>query len=222
MAGERKRSDAAGGQRPRERRPEARPGELLDAAITVFAERGYRNTRLEEVAAAAGVTKGTIYHYFRTKEELLLRAVEHYHREGFERTEQLLREEKAPASVRIRLYIRKSFGSDPSRRKVLTLLLQGVANDVPEVHRYWLETGPLKAWRLLAGLVAEGQAAGEFRRDIDVEVACRTLVSGLILQLFWQKHADGIEGYRIDEDRLLDASVDAFLFSLETDHGKRP
>jgi AcrR family transcriptional regulator len=47
-----------------ERRPDARPQELLDAALSVFAERGYRNTRLEEVAEAAGVTKGTIYHYF--------------------------------------------------------------------------------------------------------------------------------------------------------------
>ena len=45
-----------------ERRPEARPQELLDAALSVFAERGYRNTRLDEVADAAGVPKGTHYH----------------------------------------------------------------------------------------------------------------------------------------------------------------
>ena len=54
-----------------ERRPAERPGELLDAALRVFAARGYRNASLEEVAAAAGVTKGAVYHHFTNKEQLL-------------------------------------------------------------------------------------------------------------------------------------------------------
>ena len=66
-----------------ERRPDDRPNEILDAALAVFAERGYRNTRLEHVGEAAGVTKGTIYHYFANKEDLLLRAIEHRREEAF-------------------------------------------------------------------------------------------------------------------------------------------
>src|SRR6478752_8643248 len=54
----------------RERRKEARPGELLDAALDLFVEKGFAATRAEEVAARAGVSKGTLFLYFPSKEEL--------------------------------------------------------------------------------------------------------------------------------------------------------
>src|SRR5271166_1355220 len=55
---------------PRARRKDARPGEIIAAALASFAERGYAATKLEDVAAAAGISKGTIYLYFPTKEDL--------------------------------------------------------------------------------------------------------------------------------------------------------
>src|SRR3982750_393592 len=55
----------------RGRRKEARPGELLDAALDLFVEKGFAATRSEEVAARAGVSKGTLYLYYPSKEELL-------------------------------------------------------------------------------------------------------------------------------------------------------
>src|ERR1700712_2256969 len=58
------------GQAKRERRKEARPGELLDAALDLFVEKGFAATRAEEVAARAGVSKGTLFLYFPSKEEL--------------------------------------------------------------------------------------------------------------------------------------------------------
>ena len=54
----------------RERRKEARPGELLDAALDLFVEKGFSATRVEEVAARAGVSKGTLFLYFQSKEDL--------------------------------------------------------------------------------------------------------------------------------------------------------
>src|SRR6478752_533786 len=54
----------------RGRRKEARPGELLDAALDLFVEKGFAATRSEEVAARAGVSKGTLFLYFPSKEEL--------------------------------------------------------------------------------------------------------------------------------------------------------
>ncbi|MDP3310750.1 MAG: helix-turn-helix domain-containing protein, partial [Polaromonas sp.] len=54
----------------RERRKDARPGELLDAALDLFVEKGFAATRAEEVAARAGVSKGTLFLYFQSKEEL--------------------------------------------------------------------------------------------------------------------------------------------------------
>lgn len=61
---------------PRKRRKDARPGELMRAALEVFVERGFAATRLDEVAQRAGVSKGTVYLYFESKEALFKAAVE--------------------------------------------------------------------------------------------------------------------------------------------------
>jgi AcrR family transcriptional regulator len=58
-----------------ERRKDARPQELLAAALDLFVERGYAATRLDDVAARAGVSKGTLYLYFENKEELFKEVV---------------------------------------------------------------------------------------------------------------------------------------------------
>ena len=62
---------------PRQRRKEARPQELLDAALELFAEKGFAATRSEEVAARAGVAKGTLYLYYPSKEELQPLVLDH-------------------------------------------------------------------------------------------------------------------------------------------------
>lgn len=204
------------------RRPDDRPQELLDAAMTVFAEKGYRNTRLEEIAEAAGVTKGTIYHYFDTKEELLRRAIEHHHERVFGGLDRELRDVQGPASARIRALVRKGFAAgDPARRKVLALLLQGIAHEVPEAYHQWLVSGPVEGWRLLAALIEEGKEAGEFRPDVDSEVAARLLISGLLLQTVWQQHAGGVHALGIAEDRLLDEATELFLQGLRAAPGPR-
>ncbi len=61
----------------RQRRKEARPQELLDAALALFVEKGYAATRTEEVAQLAGVSKGTLYLYYPSKEELLKAVIRH-------------------------------------------------------------------------------------------------------------------------------------------------
>ncbi len=65
------RTPATGPASVRQRRKEARPQELLDAALELFVERGFATTRAEDVAARAGVSKGTLYLYYPSKEELL-------------------------------------------------------------------------------------------------------------------------------------------------------
>jgi AcrR family transcriptional regulator len=198
-----------------ERRPDDRTQELLEAALQVFAQHGYRNTRLDDVAEAAGVTKGAIYHYFATKEELLLRVVEHYQTLAFGRAEDALRDGRLPATTRVRLLVRKLFSrQEGSRQHLLALLIRGVAHEVPRVHERWLRNGPARAWALLGRLIDEGKERGEFRPDADGEVGARVLVSGLMLQLMWQQHADAVPELAVDYDRLIDSSVELFIASL--------
>ena len=200
-----------------ERRPDERPQEILDAALTVFAERGYRNTRLEDVGEAAGVTKGAIYHYFANKEDLLLRAIEQRSEEAFGRIEEIVRDRTAPVSTRLRLVVRRWFGAVTKERlAVVTLLLQGIAHEAPEAFRRWLAGGPTAAMRLIATLVREGQERGEFRPDADADVAARLLVSGLLQQTVWQQYAESVPDAGIEQERLVDSALELFL------HGLRP
>src|SRR3954454_22806619 len=82
------------------RRKEARPGEILEAALDCFAERGFAATRLEDVAARAGVSKGTAYLYFASKEELFKAVVRAYVVPTIEHIEAAV-EGPGPASERI-------------------------------------------------------------------------------------------------------------------------
>jgi AcrR family transcriptional regulator len=198
-----------------ERRPEQRPRELLEAALRVFAQHGYRNTRLDDVADAAGVTKGAIYHYYDTKEELLLSVIEHYQALAFGRAEEALQNNRLSASARIQLLVQRIFSAGERRnRQLLGLLIRGIAHEVPRVHERWLRDGPVRLWRLVADLVEEGKRNGEFRRDADSDVAARVLISGLILQRMWQEHATAVAALRIDDDRLVDSALELFLASL--------
>jgi AcrR family transcriptional regulator len=206
-----------------ERRPDARPNEILDAALAVFAERGYRSTRLEHVGEAAGVTKGTIYHYFTNKEELLLRAIEHRREEAFGRIDELLRDKTAPVSTRLRLLVRRWFADMTKERvAIVTLLVQGIAHEAPSAHRKWLAGGPTAAARLIATLVREGQTRGEFRPDADGDVAARLLVSGLLQQTVWQQYRDDAPGLAVAQDRLVDSGLELFLHSLRPSTARAP
>jgi AcrR family transcriptional regulator len=198
-----------------ERRPDERPSELLEAALRIFAERGYTSTRLEDIAATVGVTKGTIYHYFATKEDLLRRAIQHSHEQAFRPIEAVLEKRQGPVSASVRLFLRRAFGNlDNTRLSILTLLVQGVAREVPDVYHRWLEAGPVRAWQILAELIEQGKAIGEFRVDADSEAAARLVVSGLILQLAWQQSAASAPKVAFDPDQLVDSTADLLLQSL--------
>src|SRR6201993_4193863 len=81
------------------RRKDARPAEILTAALDCFAERGFAATRLDDVAQRAGVTKGTLYLYFDSKEELFKAVVAQALVPNLERGEALISEAAEPRSA---------------------------------------------------------------------------------------------------------------------------
>jgi TetR/AcrR family transcriptional regulator len=194
---------------------------LLAAAFRVFAARGYRATRLEDVADAAGVTKGAIYHYFHSKEDLLRRAVQSRHRSMFADIETALEREQAPAAARIRFVLRKVWlhWMEPDWGQAFRLLLGELSIEFPALFRMWAEEGPVHGWALVRRLIEEGVAGGEFRVDVDAEVAARLVVSGLMLQAALQVHLGLAELAPCDADRIFDSAVELFLHGLAVTHG---
>jgi hypothetical protein len=72
----------------------------------------------------------------------------------------------------------------------------------------------VKGWRLVASLIAEGVSAGEFRPDLDAEVAARVVMTGLLGQIILQQHAGIVPALGIDNDRLIDSTVEFLLAAL--------
>jgi AcrR family transcriptional regulator len=193
---------------------------LLDAAFLVFAARGYRATRLEEVAEAAGVTKGAIYHYFESKEALLRQALEARHRALFAELAPALAEAHAPAAAKIRLLLRRMWQhwTEPGWGNTFRLLVGEVSVEFPALFRRWADEGPIRAWTLLRELIEGGVRAGEFRADVDPEVSARLVVSGLMLQAAYHVHLGLAVLAPCDVDRIFDSSVDQFLHGLAVTH----
>lgn len=204
--------------------PRSAPDALLAAAFDVFSTRGYRAARLEEVADAAGLTKGAIYYHFEGKEDLLRQAVQRRHRALFEEMRSALDGQDAPAAARVRLALRRMWDhwQQPASSRAIRLVLGEVSVQFPALFRLWASEGPVAATALVRDLIEGGVAAGEFRTDVDPEVAARTIVSGLMLQAtFHHLGMDEVAAGAPDPDRVFASAVDVFLHGLFATHGPR-
>jgi TetR/AcrR family fatty acid metabolism transcriptional regulator len=170
-------------RRPRKKPAEraARSGDkrqrILDAAVRVFAKKGFYATRVSEVAKAAGVADGTIYLYFKSKDELLVSLFE-------DRVERLLAflKTELPTTVRasekLRRIIELQLGLLEGERdlaEVITVILRQSTKLMREYAAPKF-TAYLDA---IARVVADGQAAGELRSDVSPHLAARAIFGAL-------------------------------------------
>lgn len=206
---------SAAGEPRFERRPEHRPGELLEAALEVFADQGYRATRLEEIAARAGVSKATIYLYFRNKEDLLLQAVNHY-LETLSRSTPATALSGESARSRLEAAMRKLWraAQDSTWARVYRLVAGEIAMEHPEVLAAWAANGMVPVWDLMREIVEQGQRSGEFRADVDAGAAVRLLATGLIQQVYFESHTPLAEIAPTDLERLLTTALALALDGL--------
>lgn len=184
------------------RRKEERPGEILAAALDCFAERGYAATRLDDVAARAGVTKGTLYLYFANKEELFKSVVRHEIVTAIARAEAMVAQSDAAASVLLERFLGMWPGlSAASRTGAIPKLILGEAGNFPELARFYLDEVVRRGKRLVAGILQRGIARGEFRAGLDVDRAVFCVIAPVLLAMVW-KHSLGPH-----DDRPLDAAA---------------
>ena len=169
--------------------------QILDAAIRVFARQGFHSTRVADIADEAGVAYGLVYHYFKSKDEvlnelfserwsLLLAAIEEADQGG--------------ATPRAKLeavagFIVDSYRHDPELMKVIIVEVTRAANSFGRTHL----TEIRRAYDSIAKIVAEGQEAEDFRRDIDPNFvsmsfygAVEQLLSGWIFEVIPATDAD--------------------------------
>ena len=204
-------------QARRERRKEARPGELLDAALDLFVEKGFAATRSEEVAARAGVSKGTLFLYFPTKEELFKAVVRENMSGRFAEWQEEFEAFEGTTADMVRYCMRvwwERIGA--TRASGITKLMISEARNFPELAAFYQQEVIRPGTELVRRILRRGVERGEFRPDIDVEYTVFGIVAPMIF-LIMMKHSLGAcapEDYQLDPERYVQTQVEMLLQGL--------
>jgi AcrR family transcriptional regulator len=197
----------------RRRRKAERPGEILDAAFEAFADRGFAATRLEDVAARAGVTKGTIYVYFATKEKLFEEMVRSHSAGLLAGVDKVLAttEVSAPDKLRALLeFLYDRCAADRRCREILRFMI-AEGKFFPQLVAEHYRDFVTPMFGLVAALLEEGVRAGAFRADLNREtvrvVIAPTLFLGVVRLIFG-------EATPVDEQAYAAAHIDLILNGL--------
>jgi len=203
---------------PRQRRKDARPHELLEAALALFVEKGFAATRTEEVARRAGVSKGTLYLYYPSKEELFKAVVRHNLSSLIAEGEALAGQFEGSSSELLGTLMHtwwQRVGNTPAAG-IHKIVLAEVRN-FPELAQFYTDEVIVPAERLFSGTVQRGIERGEFRAMPTHEVALM-LIAPLIFMAV-HRHSFGAcpvhGGMDVDPTPMLQTHLDLVLRGLE-------
>ena len=164
--------------------------ELLDAALDLFVERGFAATRSEDVAARAGVSKGTLYLYYPSKEELLKAVIRHNVVNQIAEGSEIVRQfegNSAELLAMVLLLWWERIGE--TRASGIIKLMTSEVRNFPEVAQFYVDEVVTPSNQMLAQVVQRGVDRGEFRA-VNVPEVVHALVGPLIF-LVLNKHSLG-------------------------------
>jgi len=203
-------------QAKRARRKEARPGELLAAALELFVEKGYAATRAEEVAHRAGVSKGTLFLYFASKEELFKAVVRENLAGRFPEWEAEFDAYTGSTPEMLRYAMQmwwQRVGATPASG--ITKLMMSEASNFPELAAFYQEEVIVPGHELIRRILQRGVDRGEFR-PIDMEHAVYMVLAPMFFLMSW-KHSFGACGSNttvLDPEKYLELQVQTLLHGL--------
>jgi AcrR family transcriptional regulator len=201
------------------RRKEARPGEILGAALTCFAERGFAATRLDDVAQRAGVTKGTLYLYFPNKEELFKAVVAQALVPNLERGEALLSEaderraKPGSAAALLAELMRRWAELARSPASAIPKIVISEAGNFPDLALFYRDQVVDRSMALWRRVLQLGIARGEFRA-VNIDDTVRCIVSPVLLAMLWRHSLGRHEQTGFDSDTLLQTHLQLILNGL--------
>ena len=203
-------------QAKRERRKEARPGELLDAALDLFVEKGFAATRAEEVAARAGVSKGTLFLYFPSKEELFKAVVRENISGRFQEWNQEFESFEGSTSDMLR-YCMKVWWErvGATRASGITKLIISEARNFPDIAAFYQQEVIKPGQDLIRRILQRGVDRGEFQ-VMDMDYALFSITAPMIF-LIMMKHSLGAcmpQEHPLDPERYLASQVETLLHGL--------
>jgi AcrR family transcriptional regulator len=190
------------------RRKDARPEEITAAALELFTERGYAATRLDDVAARAGISKGTLYLYFANKEELFKAVV----REGIvsplNELRGIVERYEGPTFELIEMIVRgwwQHIGA--TRLSGIPKLMMSEARNFPEIARFYVDEVVKPGRETIAAVLRRGVERGEFRA-IDPEIAGNLLFAPMLMVALWRNSLSVCTPAQLDAVPLLEAHLE--------------
>ncbi len=198
-----------------ERRKDSRPSELLDAALDTFVERGFAAARLEDVAARAGVSKGTLYLYYANKEELFKAVVRRSIAPLIAETRELIQRSAKDSESLLGEFLDiwwTRYGG--TRLAGITKLVVGEAGNFPDLARFYNREVVSGNHELITMILQRGVDRGEFR-EIDVDAAAHHVMAPLVLKSIWLNSIEPCCGAgKLDPQLFLAHHLDMLLRAL--------
>jgi TetR/AcrR family transcriptional regulator len=173
-----------------ERRKGARPGELLDAALDLFVAKGFAATRAEEVAAKAGVSKGTLFLYFKSKEELFEAVVRENIGNQINQGLAEVESYEGPTTDMLKFAMFawwERVGN--TKASGISKLVMSEANNFPELANFYQDTVVKPGRLLIQTILQRGVDRGEFR-TLNMDYAVFSVIAPVMFLTMW-KHSWG-------------------------------
>ncbi len=199
------------------RRKEARPGEIVEAALELFVERGFSATKIDDVARHAGVSKGTLYLYFESKEALLSAAVREVLLPELERVEQRADSYEGSTGELMRQLAHNWRETVMNERLCgISKLMVAEAGNFPELAAFYVENVVQRTRRLAARMLERGIVRGEFR-PLDVDYTARVGLAPIVFAAIFQRSLAAYDDPEYDAGKFLDVHLDIFLRGIAAD-----
>ena len=198
------------------RRPQARPTEILAAALELFAEKGFAATRMDDVAARAGLSKAGGYLYFKDKTALLKALVNELAGANVAVARGIVEAHRGPVSPLIATVL-AFLGTQVrhTRFPELIKIVIGESRAHPEVGQLYLDTVINQGLPLFEGLIRRGIQSGEFRA-VDPVLTARLMIGPMLLAIIWKTVFEPIGAEALDIEAYAAQHADIFLKGMKS------
>ena len=197
-----------------ERRKDARPGELAAAALDLFVERGFTATRLDDVARRAGVSKGTLYLYFDSKEDLFKAVIREGYVTRITEFAEKMKEYQGSSAELVRVLVNTWWEQIGATKLAgITKLMMSEAGNFPDLANYYHDEVVVRGTGLFAAAIQRGIESGEFR-PVSLDYVPRIACAPVIMLMLWRNSFDLCGTHQMDAKAFLDAHTDMLLHAL--------
>jgi AcrR family transcriptional regulator len=215
--------DPTSRQGPRwKRRKDARPKEVIDAALDLFAEFGYAQTRLDDVAAKAGISKGTVYLYFASKQELFEAVVQDRVTPWLQAIADQKINDQDPTEQVLRNFLNWGWNQFlESKLYLIARVVLAESSNFPNLAQAYLREvmGPIHDQ--LEGLLQRGVARGEVRGPISREQV-KALLAPLAWLSIWRQALMAHVEPAFDEKRFVQEAIEMVIRGIRPDPASAP